>query len=116
MKSRRALDVPGLYLLAHAANHEIDDQGFREGQKITDGRDEYVFQLRARQHASDDVREVLEHDNSRRTRIGELVFQLRCRVQRIGVDHGQPGSQRSKQCDRILQRVRHHDGETVAAS
>src|SRR5690242_21200961 len=49
-----------------------------------------------------------------RSGIFKLVLQFACRVQRIDVDHREPGTQCTEQRDRVLQQIGQHDREAVA--
>ncbi len=73
-----------------------------------------MFHRGARQDALYDMREILEHQDGGGTRIAQLMFQFRRRVQRVGVDYRNARSQCSEHRDRILQNVRQHDGEPIA--
>ena len=65
-------------------------------------------------HLLQRVREVLEDQDRPRARVPELVLELARRVQRVGVDHRQPGAERADDRHRVLQDVRQHDGDAVA--
>ena len=59
--------------------------------------------------------EILQHDDGFGAGIVELKFQLARLVQRIDVHHGHAGAQDGGDRHRILQHVRHHDGDAGAA-
>ena len=109
-----ARDVPRRHLLAHVAHDEVDDRALGKAEQVADGGDEHVFELRARQHLLQHVREVLEHHDDRRAGVRELVLELAGGVERVGVDDDEAGAQRAEHGDRILQGVRQHDGDAVA--
>ena len=96
------------------ARGPVDDRALREAQQIADRRDDHVPHVRTRDHLLDVVREVREHHDGYRARIAQLMLQLARRVQRIGVDYHQSGAQCAEHCDRILQYVRHHQGNPLA--
>ena len=67
-----------------------------------------------RDHFLQHVREVLEDDDDGGAGVGELVLELARGVERVGIHHDETGAQRAVYRDRVLQRVRHHDGDAIA--
>ena len=60
------------------------------------------------------VREILQHENRFGAAILELMLHFARRVQRIEVHHHIAGTQNCGDRNRILQDVRHHDGDACA--
>ena len=115
LKSAAPSMCHGRTCLRTLAHHVVDDGAISgKPSKSPAAVTSTCFSFGARQHLLHHVREVLEHQDAGRAGVGELVFQLGGRVQRIGVDHDEPGAQRAKHRDRILQHIRQHDREAVA--
>jgi hypothetical protein len=77
-------------------------------------RDQHLLQVGARQYLLQHMGKIFDDDDAFRAGILELMFQLPCGVQRIGVDHHHAGAQHAEQCDRILQDVWHHQRDAFA--
>src|SRR3974390_1844981 len=58
---------------------------------------------------------MLQHYDGVRAGIRELEFQLACLVQRVDIDNHEAGTQHGCHRYRILQHVRHHEGDAGAA-
>jgi GAF domain-containing protein len=67
-----------------------------------------------RQHLLHHVRKILDHDDRFCTGILELMFELARGIQRVGVHHHQTRPQYAEQRNRVLQNVRHHQGNAIA--
>ena len=113
----RARDVPCRHHLLDVLHDTVDDQLFEDRQHVADfGRDHVQLALRlALHHCLQRVREVLQHDDGHRARILQLVLKLTRRVLRVGVDDHEAGAQGAEQRHRVLQQVRQHQGDAVAA-
>src|SRR4029079_12893415 len=73
--------------------------------------DHDVLDLQIGQRLLQDPCKIFEHDDGLCAGIGELEFQFARLVERIDVYDGAAGSQYGGDGDRILQHVRHHDGD-----
>jgi hypothetical protein len=60
------------------------------------------------------VSEVLQDDDGGGARVRELMLQLARGIQRVGVHHGESGTQGAVRGHGILQDIGHHDGDPVA--
>ena len=67
-----------------------------------------------RQHLLDHVRKILDHDDRLRAGILELMFEFAGGIQRVGIHHHHARSQYAEQRNRVLQNVRHHQGDAIA--
>ncbi len=110
----RADDAPCRDEALHALHHEIDQRPLDRRKQVPDLRRDHEAQVRLRERLLQRVSEVLEHDDRRRPGIRELVLELRRGVERIDIDHGHAGAQRTEQGDRVLQQVGQHDGDALA--
>jgi hypothetical protein len=109
--SRKAV---GLYLFALLAHHPVDYGALGKAEHFADAGDDNVLDGRVREDFLQYMREVLEDHDGGRARISELMLELTSRVQRIGVDDGQAGTQRAMHGDWVLQAIRHHQRDAVA--
>ncbi len=114
LERARAVDLPRTHLLLDVPDDEVDDGALREGQVVADAGDQHVLHLRLRQHLLDDVGEILQHDDRRGARIGELVLQLAGRIQRVGIDDRHAHAQGPEQRDGVLKNVRQHDRQPIS--
>lgn len=94
---------------------KIDQRTFKQPEHFADGGDDDVFDLRARQHQLQRVGEIFQNDDGGRTAVFQLMLQLARRIERIGVHRHQTCLQNTEKGNRILQYVRHHNGNTFAA-
>ena len=103
------------YLAPDVAQHEIDEQVFRELQQVAHaGRDD-VLDVGIADDLLEDVREVLKDNDAAGAGIRKLVFEFTGRVQGIHVDDDEPGTERTAHGDRVLEHVGQHDGDPLAA-
>ena len=103
--------------LFHVPQHEIEHPSFQVqpvGEQVAETGDDHVLHARARQRIFDGLREVFEHDDGLRTAVLQLVREFAHRVERVHVDHHRAGFQDAEQCNRILERIRQHDGDALA--
>ena len=96
------------------ADHEVRDRALREAEQVADARHDDVPHRRPREHLLERRRRVLEDHDHGRARILELVLELARRVERIDVDDDAARAVRADDRDRVLQDVRHHEGDAVA--
>ncbi len=107
-------DQAGRNQLLHPAHDEIDDMALQAHQIAHRGDDD-LLHAGARDNSRDGGGKVLEHDeDGARTGIVELVFEFARRIERVDVDHDHAGAEDAADDDRILQDIRHHDGDAVA--
>ena len=114
VETHRLRQRVGRDLLAHVAQHEIDERRLREAEPVADAGDDDMPQRRLVEHFRDNVRCLLEHDDRARAGILELVDELAMRVERVRVDDRKPGAQCAEYADRVLQQVRHHQRDALA--
>ena len=100
--------------LLDVLEHEVDQRALGEAEQVADARGDDVLDLGLRRHLLQRGREIVQHHDRLGAGILQLMLQLACGVHRVGVDHHQPGAQRSEQCDRILQHVGQHDRDAIA--
>ena len=103
-----------LHLLALVAHDEVDDVALGKSEHLADAGHDHMLDGRVRDHFLQHVREVLEDDDDGGAGVGELMLELARGVQRVGIDDGETGAQRAVHGDRVLQGVRHHDGDAIA--
>ena len=65
------------------------------------------------EHLLQRVGEVLHHQDRLGAGIAQLVAQFAGRVQRVGVDHGEAGTQHREDGNRVLQDIGHHDRHPI---
>ena len=100
------LDVP---------HHGIDHRALQRAEHVAHAGDHHVLDWRVRQRLLQRRGEILQHDDGFGAAVLELEFQLARLVQRVDVHGGQAGAQDAGDRHRILQHVRHHDGDAGAA-
>ena len=83
-------------------------------EQIADAGDDDDAHARAGDRVLQRLGEILEDDNRFRAGILELTMELARRIERIAIDDNEPCSQRAQKSDRILQEVRHHQGDARA--
>ena len=101
-------------LLAHMAQHEIDDEAARHPEEIADARDQHMFERGTRQHLLQHVRKVLDDDDCFRSGVLQLMLELAGGIEWVGVDDGHARPQHAEQRDWILQDIGHHQGNAIA--
>jgi len=100
--------VPGRHHLLHMAHHQVNQQGFRKAEHVSQPGDDHVTHRCAGHHLLKGMSEVL-HDHDRlATRIPKLMLKLPGGVQRIHIDHSETRAQHREHGDRVLQAVGHH--------
>ena len=111
----RLWQVVGRHHALDVAHHAIDQRALHAPKHVAHACDDHVLDRRRRQRLLQDRREILQHDDGFGAGIVELEFQLARFVKRIDVHHREAGAQDRDGRHRILQHVRHHDGDTGAA-
>ena len=91
----------------------IDQPALGDRHQVAHARLDQVLDRRVRQHLFDQMPKHIQIDQRPHTGIAELVFHFPCRVQRVGVDHYQTGTQGTEYGNRVLQDVGHLHGDTV---
>ncbi|MNO92083.1 hypothetical protein D3C76_836450 [compost metagenome] len=100
--------------LLQVFHRQVDQPALRLRQQVAHARLDQVFDAGVRQHFLDQLAEQVDVDQRPRPGILELVAHLAGGIERIGVDHHQPGAQRAEHRHRELQDIRHLDRDTVA--
>ena len=103
------------HLFAHAAQHEINQSAFEKTEHIADAGNDNVFDLGARQHHFQRIGKVFQHHDGGGAAVFELVFEFARGVERVGIDHHQPGLQDAEYRNRVLQQIGHHHRHPLAA-
>ena len=101
------------HLPAHVPEHEIDQRTLRQAEQVTDAGDEHVADRGVADDGGQVMGRLLEDDDGDGAGVLELMGELAVGVQRVGVDDRQAGAQRAEHRDRVLQDVRHHQGDAV---
>ncbi len=96
------------------AHRRIDQRALDAAQLIASAGDDDEFERRPVGRLLDRGGEVLENDDRLRAGIGELVFELARRIERVAVDDHIARAQRAERGDRILQQVRRHQRDAGA--
>jgi hypothetical protein len=91
---------------------KIKSPSFQWGCEVAKTRHDHMLDRRIRDHGGKLVGKILHDDNELGT--GILVLEFPWRIERVDVDHGESGPQRSEECDRVGQHVRQHDRDAVA--
>ncbi len=113
VEGKVAWQGPGRNHLLHVPHDQIDDQPL-EAEQVAHRGDHDMLDLGARDHRLQRGGEILQDHDRFGAGIVELVFQFARRVERVDVDHRETGAQRAHHGERILQHVRHHDGDARA--
>ena len=103
--------VVGHHLL-DVLEYEIDDVTLAAEQVAQAGGDD-VLERQLVDHLGDGVTEVVHHQQGGGIGVAQLVLELAGGVQRVDVDHGQAGTQRGEDRDRVLDAVGHHDRQAI---
>ena len=114
VEGQRARQLPGRHHLLDATDHEVRDLSFREAEHVADARHDDAPDL----CSGDDLLKrragVLEDHDDRRAGISQLMLEFAPRVERIDIDDRAAGAQRADDRDRVLQDIRHHQGDAIA--
>ncbi|MNI55148.1 hypothetical protein D3C73_1100790 [compost metagenome] len=113
LEADRALQMVVGHHLLDVLEHEVDDRALGAEQIAQAGGDD-LFDLGIGDDLFDGVAEVVHHHQCGHASIDQLMLQLARGVQRVDVDHGQPGTQHAEGGHRVLQAVGHHQGDAVA--
>ena len=105
----------GRHHLLDAPHHQIDQGALHRAEHVAHAGDHHVLHLGLRQRLLQHAGEILQHHDGLGAGIVELEFQLARLVERIDVHHRAAGAQDGGDRHRILQHVRHHDGDAGAA-
>ncbi|MNP02550.1 hypothetical protein D3C76_944050 [compost metagenome] len=118
--AQRALEGSGLWQVV-GRDHLLDlvDHGIDQPAL---GRRQHVAHLRFNQELDAGIGQYLLHQFAEHVQVDqrpgsgilELMTHLASGIQRVGVDHDQPGAQGAKHCDRVLQHIGHLHRDTVA--
>ncbi|MDT4847828.1 hypothetical protein FQZ97_819010 [compost metagenome] len=106
--------VVGRHHLLHVLDHAVDQQALEWRQHVTDFGDDDGLDAGLRQHLLGQMGHVGQADQGFGARIVELVLHFPRGIQRVGVDHDQPGTQGAEYRNRVLQDVRQQHGNAVA--
>ena len=103
------------YFAPDIAQHEIDQQVFREPEQVAHAGCDDPLDIGVVDDLLEDVREVLQDYDALCAGVDELVFQFTGGVQRVDIDHDEPGTERAAHRYRVLEDVRQHDRDTFSA-
>ena len=108
-----AVDPEPGHELLDVPHHEVHQRRLREAEHVAEAGHDDVLHLGVVDALLEHVPEVLEHHDRARAGIGELMAKLACGVQRVRADDDETGAQRAEERNRILQDVRHHQGDAL---
>ena len=114
LEGRRLRQRIGRHHLLHLSHDQIDDRALREAEQVAHRGDDDVLHARVLDDLLERGGEVLQDDDRLGARVVELMLELARRIERIDVHHRHAGAQHAGGRDRVLQHVRHHDGDAVA--
>ncbi|MCY1269726.1 hypothetical protein D9M70_182320 [compost metagenome] len=100
--------------LLHRLHHGIHQPALQARQQVPHARLDQVLDPGFGQHLFDQAAEQVDVDQRAHPGVLELVTHLAGGVQRIGVDHDEPGAQGAEHGDGVLQDVGHLHGDAVA--
>ena len=109
-----ARQVPVRHHFFNALDREIEQPALRCRHHVADLRGDDVLDGRVADDFLQGGGEILEDDDRLGPGILELCFELARREQRIDIDHRHAGPQDAEEHHRVLQQIRHHDGDPVA--
>ena len=109
-----AVDPEPGHELLDVPHHEVHQRRLREAEHVAEAGHHHVLHLGIVDALLEHVPEVLEHHDRTRAGINELMAKLACGVQRVRADDDETGAQRAEERNRILQDVRHHQGDALA--
>lgn len=104
--------VVGHHLL-QMLDRRIDQRPAQRRQHVADLHLDQVLDRGVGQHLLHVVAERIEVHQRPRAGILKLVAHLPRGIQRVGVDHDEPRTQRAEHRDRVLQQVGHLDGDAI---
>ncbi len=104
--------VLGHHLL-QVLDRGVDQQPLERRQHVTDARLDEHLDAGIGQDLLHQLAERIQVNQPPHPGILELVTHLPCGIERIGIDHDQPGPQGAEDSNRVLQQVRHLHGDTV---
>ncbi|MNS13323.1 hypothetical protein D3C72_449160 [compost metagenome] len=105
--------VVGRHHLLHVLDHAVDQQALERRQQVGHFGDDDVPDLGLGHHLLGQVGHVGQAHQGLGAGVVELVFHFPCGVQRVGVDHDQPGTHGTEYRHRVLQYVRQLHGNAV---
>ena len=111
----RAGQRVGRHHLLDVAHHGVDHHALHRAEHVAHAGDHHVLHAGMRQRLLQHRGEILQDDDGFGAAILELEFQLARLVQRVDVHPGHAGAQDAGDRHRVLQHVRHHDGDAGAA-
>ncbi|MCY1262804.1 hypothetical protein D9M70_110930 [compost metagenome] len=106
--------VIGRHHLLHVLDDAVDQQTLEWRQQVGDFGDDHVLDAGFRHHGFRQVRHVGQADQGLGTGVVELVFHFPRSVERVGVDHDQPGADCTEDGYRVLQHVGQLHGDSIA--
>ncbi len=106
--------VVGRHHLFQLVDHRVDQPALGSGQQVAHFRFDQVLDAGVGQHGLHPLAEHVQVDQRPRPAVIELVAHLALGVQRVGIDHDQPGTHGPEHGDRVLQHVGHLHRDTVA--
>ncbi|MNQ82611.1 hypothetical protein D3C85_976650 [compost metagenome] len=106
--------VVGRHHLLHVLDHTVDQQALERRQHVADFADDDRLDSGPGNDLLDQMRHVGQADQGFGAGVVELVLHFPRGIQRIGVDHHQPGTQGAEHGDRVLQNVGQLHGDAVA--
>ena len=98
--------------LLHVARNQIDDDAL-QAEKIAWLDEHDPVELHVRQGFFHRRGEILQDEDEPRAGIVELMAQFTAGVERVDIDHGQPGSEDAEEDRRISHDVGHHDRDAI---
>ncbi|MCY1406633.1 hypothetical protein D9M71_219050 [compost metagenome] len=98
----------------HVLDDTVDQYALDRWKDVAHFGDEDVLDACLGHDLFRQVRHVRQANQGLGTRVVELVFHFPCGVQRVGVDHDQPGANGTENDDGILQQVGHLHGDAIA--
>ncbi|MNF83150.1 hypothetical protein D3C84_654670 [compost metagenome] len=100
--------------LLHLLHQGVDQPALEARQHVPHARLDQVFDPGIGQHLFDQLAEQVDVDQRAHPGVLELVAHLAGGVERVGIDHDQPGAQGAEHSDGVLQDVGHLHGDAVA--
>ena len=103
------------YGFLHVAHDDVRHGTAWPVQEIANAGRHNMIDVGIGDNVLENVREVLEDNDAARTGVLELVLEFPRRVQRVDVNNDQAGPENAAHRDRVLQDVRQHDRDALAA-
>ncbi len=94
---------------------EVRQEPLERRKVITELAHDYEINRNVVEHCLDRRGKILQDENRSRTAVAKLMLELTRLVEGIDVDDRHAGSEKRHDDDRILNKVRQHDGDAVAA-